>query len=132
MPMQPRALVRACILPIAATALIAGSTAAFAQNLSFLNDTPISYMKQKDTQALNAAARKALDTKADGESMDWNNDGAGNPVPIHGTVTPSDTVKDGDRTCRKVTLVAIAKGQTQTWGPTACKVGSGKWQLQKK
>ncbi len=31
-----------------------------------------------------------------------------------------------------MTLVAIAKGQTQTWTPTACKPsGGGKWQLKK-
>lgn len=132
MPMKSRALARACVQSLAAAALIAGTGSAFAANLGFLNDTPISYMKQRDLQALNSAARTALDTKQDGESLDWSNQGAGNPVPIKGTITPQDTVKDGERTCRKVTLVAIAKGQTQTWTPTACKQGaSGKWQLLK-
>jgi surface antigen len=88
-------------------------------------------MKQRDIQALNSAANTALDTKKDGESLDWNNQGAGNPVPIRGTITPQDTFKQGERTCRRVTLVAIAKGQTQTWTPTACKESSGKWKLLK-
>jgi surface antigen len=131
MPMTSRAFVRACVQSIAAALLVAGAAAASAANLGFLNDTPISYMKQRDLQALNSAASKALDTQKDGESVDWNNQGTGNPVPIRGTITPQDSVKQGDRTCRKVTLVAIAKGQTQTWTPTACKESSGKWKLLK-
>jgi surface antigen len=131
MPMTSRAFVRACVQSTAATLLVAGAAAASAANLGFLNDTPISYMKQRDLQALNSAASKALDTQKDGESVEWNNQGTGNPVPIRGTITPQDSVKQGDRTCRKVTLVAIAKGQTQTWTPTACKASGGKWKLLK-
>jgi surface antigen len=111
--------------------LLATVSVASAANLGFLNNSPISYMKPPDLQALNKAARTALETKQDGESLDWSNEGAGNPVAIKGTVTPVSTEKNGDQTCRKVQLVAIAKGQTQTWAPTACKVGSGKWQLKK-
>ena len=107
------------------------SGAAEAANLGFLNNTPITYMKQRDLQALNNAAHSALDTKQDGESLDWNNEGAGNPVAINGTITPSDTKKDGDRPCRKLTMVAHAKGQTQTWVPTVCKTDGGKWALLK-
>jgi surface antigen len=132
MPTQLRALTRASVPTIAACVLLAAASGASAANLGFLNDTPISYMKDRDLQALNKAAGAALEKNKDGESSDWNNKGTGNSVAINGTVTPQDTEKDGDRTCRKVTLVAIAKGQTQTWTPTACKEGSGKWHLLKK
>jgi surface antigen len=131
MPIHTRPLMHALICSVSGAALLAVSVGASAANLGFLNDTPISYMKQRDMQALNGAARKALETKQDGESLDWNNEGAGNPVKIHGTVTPQTTEKTGDKTCRKIQLTAIAKGQTQTWTPTACKSGEGKWQLQK-
>jgi surface antigen len=127
MPIHHRAFIPAC----AAVALIAVSTGASAANLGFLNNTPITYMKQRDLQALNAAARTALETKKDGESLDWNNKGAGNTVPIDGTITPQNTFDEGGMKCRKVTLVAHAKGQTQTWTPTACKHSDGKWQLKK-
>lgn len=90
-------------------------------------NTPISYIKERDLQQLNVAARAALETKADSESLEWNNQGAGNPVDVHGTITPSDTVKDANKTCRKLAIVAQAKGQTQTWSPVACKVGTDKW-----
>lgn len=108
----------------------AGSCAA---NLGFLMDTPISYMKERDLQQLNHAARTALDSKQDGEALDWNNDGTGNPVHVAGTITPLNTRKEGDRSCRTLAIVAKAKGQTQTWAPTACKDGgaNSKWQLLK-
>ncbi|SAK71860.1 hypothetical protein AWB76_04513 [Caballeronia temeraria] len=131
MPIRDRALAHASVLTITAAALVAVSAAASAANLGFLNDTPISYMKQRDLQALNNAAQVALNTKKDGESLDWDNKGAGNPVPINGTVTPQESFESGGLKCRKITLVAHAKGQTQTWMPTACKQSDGKWKLKK-
>jgi surface antigen len=125
-----RVSVRLAVQLIAGCVVLA-SGAAHAANLGFLNNTPITYMKQRDLQALNQAAHTALDTKQDGESVDWNNEGAGNSVAINGTITPSDTKKDADRTCRKLTMVAHAKGQTQTWAPTACKSDGGNWALLK-
>jgi len=131
MPITHRTLARASFQTLAAAALVAASTAASAANLGFLNNTPITYMKQRDLQALNDAAQIALNTKKDGESLDWDNKGTGNTVPINGTVTPQETFDSGGLKCRKVTLVAQAKGQTQTWMPVACKGSDGKWKLKK-
>jgi surface antigen len=131
MPIERRAFARVSLLTLSAAALVAVSAAASAANLGFLNDTPISYMKQRDQQALNSAAQKALETKQDGESLEWDNKGAGNPVPINGTVTPQNTFEENGQKCRKITLVANAKGQTQTWTPTACRQSDGKWKLKK-
>jgi surface antigen len=116
---------------LASVALLAAANASFANNLSFLKDTPITYMTPSDKAALNRAAQKALDTKQDGESLDWNNNGSGNNVKITGTVTPLTTAKNGDEVCRSITLVAIAKGQEQKWTPTACKKGGGDWKVRK-
>jgi surface antigen len=112
---------------------LSNAVAAYAANLGFLTDTPISYMKQRDLQQLNRAARTALDSKQDGEALDLNNVSTGNPVHVEGTITPLNTQKDGDRSCRTLAIVAKAKGQTQTWAPTACKDGGpdSKWQLLK-
>jgi len=132
MPIHHRAFAHACIRTIAAATLAAVSAGAFAANLGFLNNTPISYMKQRDLQALNKAAQTALNTRQDGESLDWNNQGTGNTVAIDGTVTPQGTFESDGLKCRKITLVANAKGQTQTWTPTACKQADGKWALKKR
>jgi surface antigen len=110
---------------------MAGAASSQAANLNFLRDTPISFMRTADRQALNAAAQKVLETGKDGESLRWSNAGTGNPVVIDGTVTPHDTTKEGDRTCRRATLVANAKGQTQSWTPTVCKTGDGPWKIQR-
>lgn len=115
----------------AISAMAMSCSFAFAGNLNFLKDTPIAYMKPADRQALNRAAQEALETRKDGQSLKWSNAGTGNTVHIEGTVTPRDTVKSGSETCRKVTLVARAKGQTQTWTPTACKQGGGQWKIKK-
>lgn len=116
---------------LAAAALLAAANASFANNLSFLRNTPITYMTPADKAALNRAAQKALDTKQDGESLDWNNNGTGNSVRITGTVTPRTTATNGDEVCRSITLVAIAKGQTQQWTPTACKKSGSDWKVRK-
>lgn len=114
---------------LAAVALLASPVLCHATNLNFLKNTPMTYMHDADRKALNDAAQKALDTKKDGESYEWSNEGTGNPVSITGTVTPQNTTKDGDRTCRTATLTAVAKGQTQTWTPIVCKTGSGPWKI---
>jgi surface antigen len=114
---------------LAAVALLTGATLCHASNLNFLKDTPVSYMREADRKALNDAAQVALETMKDGESLKWSNAGTGNAVAIHGTVTPHGTSKQGDRTCRTATLVAIAKGQSQSWTPTVCKHGGGPWKI---
>jgi surface antigen len=116
---------------LAGAALLAGATFGHAANLNFLKDTPITYMRDADRKALNDAAQIALDTRQDDESLPWSNAGTGNPVSITGTITPHGTTKQGDKTCRTATLVAIAKGQTQSWTPTVCKQGSSPWKILK-
>jgi surface antigen len=131
MPAQSLLSARSLIRCLTSVVLVAGTGVAFAANLNFLKDTPVSYMKDADRKALNDAAQIALERNKDGESLNWSNSGTGNSVSIHGTVTPRDTVKDGDKTCRTATLVAIAKGQTQSWTPVVCKEGAGPWKIRK-
>lgn len=59
-----------------------GAISAQAANLGFLNDTPLSWMKQRDVDSINAAVITALNTRQDGESADWVNEGTGNSVKI--------------------------------------------------
>ncbi|MDE1008887.1 RT0821/Lpp0805 family surface protein [Paraburkholderia agricolaris] len=112
--------------------LLGGAIGAQAANLGFLNDTPISYMKQRDVDSIKGAVIGALNDKQDGESASWVNEGTGNSVKIDATITIASTAKDGERTCRDVGVVLNAKGQSMTLRPQFCKQGSGNWQLQKK
>ncbi|CAG9230590.1 conserved exported hypothetical protein [Paraburkholderia sabiae] len=112
--------------------LLAGAVGAQAANLGFLNDTPISYMKQADNDSLKAAAFDALDKKQDGESVTWNNDGLRNSTKIEAQLTPDATSKTGDRTCRQMHVVLSAKGQSMNLNPQFCREGTGRWVLQKK
>lgn len=112
--------------------LLAASVGAYAANLGFLGDTPISYMKQRDIDSVKTAVLSALDAKQDGESASWVNEGTGNSVRIEASITPQGTAKDGDRTCRDVAVVLNAKGQSMSLRPQFCRDASGPWQLQKK
>ncbi|MFM0041662.1 RT0821/Lpp0805 family surface protein [Paraburkholderia sediminicola] len=128
MSMQTRALFHLTVGGL----LLAGAVGAQAANLGFLNDTPISYMKQRDVDSIKNAVITALNDKQDGESASWVNEGTGNSVKIDATITIASTAKDGERTCRDVGVVLNAKGQSTSLRPQFCKQGSGNWQLQKK
>jgi surface antigen len=118
-------------LTLGALALVCALEAQ-AANLGFLNDTPISYMKQRDNDSLKAAAFDALSNKQDGETANWVNEGTGNSVKIDAQITPEDTAKEGERTCRNLRVVLNAKGQSMNLRPQFCRKGGGTWQMQKK
>ena len=116
---------------VAALGLICVSSGAYAQNLAFMHNSPISYMRDKDLASLTKALNTALDGSADGQSSDWSNDGLGNSVPIKATVTPKDTADQGGMHCRHVAVTLSAKNQDQSWLPLFCKTAQG-WKMQKR
>jgi surface antigen len=124
--------IRALCRVTAVGLLLGASIGAQAANLGFLNDTPISYMKDRDVASIKQAVFAALENKQDGETANWVNEGTRNSVKIDAAITPTNTSKDGERTCRDVGVVLNAKGQSMNLRPQFCKQGSGNWQLQKK
>jgi len=108
-----------------------GMGSAHAANLGFLNNTPMSFMNQADYTSLQNAVRDAVQHKADGESTTWSNEGSRNGTRINSTITPSNTQKEGDKTCRDTEVVITAKGQSMTLRPHFCRVGEGAWKFQK-
>ena len=115
----------------AALFVTVGMGSAHAANLGFLNNTPMSFMNQEDYNSLQNAVRDAVEHKADGESTTWSNEGSRNGTRINSTITPSNTQKDGDKTCRDTEVVINAKGQSMTLRPHFCRVGAGAWKFQK-
>ena len=116
----------------AAGLLLGAAIGVQAANLGFLNDTPISYMKQRDVDSVRQAVFTTLDQKQDGETTTWVNEGTRNSVKIDATIQVVKTSKEGARTCRDLGIVLNAKGQSMNLHPQFCKQGSGTWQLQKK
>ncbi|MGF6600804.1 surface antigen [Paraburkholderia sp. GAS448] len=105
---------------------------AHASNLSFLNDTPLSYMKQRDIDSIKLAVANALDTKADGETARWNNSDTGNSVKVDAILTPGNTIKRDGNTCRSVAVALTAKGQSMDLHPLFCRAGNASWKLQQR
>ncbi|MGU7775400.1 hypothetical protein ACV229_35175 [Burkholderia sp. MR1-5-21] len=115
---------------LAGAACVAAALPAHAQNnLSFLNDTPISYFSKADTASLSKAAAQVRDEGKDGETTTWQN--SGGRTQLDAKLTPSTSEQDG-KTCREITAEIAAKGQTMTLKPVYCKTAAGKWQLQKR
>lgn len=108
-----------------------GMGSAHAANLGFLNNTPMSFMNQADYNSLQDAVRDAVEHKADGESTTWSNEGSRNSTRINSTITPSNTQKEGDKTCRDTEVAITAKGQSMTLHPHFCRKGQGAWVFQK-
>ncbi|SMG13939.1 hypothetical protein [Paraburkholderia susongensis] len=127
MSMRTRVLFRLS----AASLLLGAAIGAQAANLGFLNDTPITYMKQRDVDSIKHAVFSALDDKKDGESVTWDNEGTGNSVKIDANITLDSTSTDGGHTCRSLAVVLNAKGQSMNLRPSFCKDG-GVWHLQKR
>ncbi len=119
---------RACAGAVA----LACALPATAANLGFLNNTPMSYMTQRDIDSVKQEVIVALNTKKDGEAMQWSNQGSGNGVAVDATLTPDGTATEGERTCRSVAVALNAKGQSMNLHPKFCRTGNGQWQLQKR
>ncbi|AOJ24589.1 MULTISPECIES: hypothetical protein [Burkholderia] len=128
--MSMRASLSVVTRVLAGAACAAAMLPAHAQNnLSFLNDTPISYFSNADRASLSKAVVQARDEGKDGETTTWQSSGRG--TQIDAKLTPTTTETDG-KTCREITTDITAKGQTMTLKPVYCKTATGKWQLQKR
>lgn len=121
-----------CTRVVFVAALLFDVAAAQASNLNFLNDTPLSYVKPRDTESIKRALIEVLNTKSDGETSQWTNEGTGNSVKIDATMTPEGTTHDNNKTCRHVAVVLSAKGQSMNLRPVFCGRGKTDWALQKR
>ncbi|MEX3975842.1 RT0821/Lpp0805 family surface protein [Paraburkholderia caribensis] len=117
---------------MSASLLLTSMGAAEASNLNFLNDTPMSYIKKNDIDAIKVALTEVLNTKRDGEATQWTNQDTGNSVKIDATMTPENTRHEGNKTCRRVTVVLSAKGQSMNLHPAFCGTGGKDWTLQRR
>lgn len=119
------------LVAVSALAALAYADVASAQNLAFMHNSPLTYMRDKDLASLTKTLNAALDGAPDGQTADWSNEGLGNSVPIKGSVTPKDTADQNGMHCRHVAVTLSAKNQDQSWLPLFCKTAQG-WKMQKR
>ena len=117
---------------LAAALLFANTVAAEASNLNFLKDTPLSYIKKADMDSLKRTLVEVLNTKQDGEVSRWSNEDTGNVVLITSTMKPESTSHEGNKTCRRVSIILSAKGQSMDLHPAFCATGKTDWTLKKR
>jgi hypothetical protein len=121
-----------CVRMTLAVSLPAGMSPVWASNLNFLNDTPMSYVKQPDMQSIKTKLIEVLNNSKDGDTVRWSNEGTGNGVRIDATIQPESTSQEGGKTCRLVSVVLNAKGQSMNLHPKFCGTGKTDWALQKR
>lgn len=111
----------------AAAILLALLTSApsHATNLFFMKDAPVANMDDEDRQILRETAKDALENKADGEMVDWENTNSGH----FGKITVVDTHKDYDTVCRTVHFVNSAGDKIGQATFRACKADDDTWRL---
>lgn len=83
-------------------------------------------LNEADRQAMELAAKNALDNAPTGRGAPWRNPATGNS----GTITPVRSFRDARRHyCRDYQQTTIAAGQTRQSKGTACRREDGSWQV---
>lgn len=111
---------RMYLTAVLAMAVIAPAASAF--DMQWLADSPVRYFSDQDWEKAKAATRKALDSAADGETVEWEGD-SGN----RGSITPIATTERGETTCRNVKVVNQAKNMTGGGDIEYCRKPDGSW-----
>lgn len=109
---------------LATLSLLCALAPAFAGNFSFLNDSPLAKMNDEDLQIMQAATQDALDSRADGQPLHWENSQTG----ASGVLTPLDTFTKEGTDCRRLEMRNEFKGTTGTNSTFVfCRQPDGSW-----
>lgn len=100
------------------------NTPVWSSNLSFLNNSAISYFNETDKDLMVRNAMRALNNKPDNTKSSWHNAGTG----AWGYAVPSQTSQKRGIKCRKLLLFNSAKDVTGRSAYKICKIG-GIWKL---
>ena len=111
---------------LAALALFAGGAVitASAGNLSFLENSPVSYFKPEDVELMRQNALKLLDTTNAQAKQSWSNakTGASGWAQVRGQFTASDGAP-----CKRLRVVNKARGLESDATYTVCKYPDRGW-----
>ena len=102
------------------------SSVSHSANLRFLDESaPAFHYTDEDFTILLDAVQKALNEKADGEKLTWENPKTGH----RGLVNPLNTFQENGTTCRKMRLINKAKDKIAETFYKLCKQPSGEWKV---
>ena len=101
------------------------ASAGLAQNFNFLGKGPIAYLNEADEALLRAAFDEALDEKADGDTVEWQNPDSGHG----GTIKMLGTHEDYGTTCRILRTHTKAAGREGGGDYRLCKAEDDSWQF---
>ena len=109
----------------AATLLVTSQAQAF--NLLFLKDSPVADFDSVDTGLMVETFYHAMNDTEDGTVSEWKNEDSGH----YGSIIPSATSIDGDRTCRDVKIENHARNNSAVSNLRFCKTQGERWAVVK-
>lgn len=109
---------------IALVTLVMPAALLSASSLDFLRDTPMTYLTEADRKLQRAAALFVLEHERANVMREWSNPATGASGRIEGQ---GDLVADDGLHCRKIKIVAQAKGAQSVFALPVCKNRQGEW-----
>jgi len=99
-------------------------SSAWADNFSFLRDSPIRYFTEQDAILYKAATERVLNNYSDGKKMRWSNP----KTQAGGVLVPSHTARENGVVCRNVTASITAESRSGQSTFRYCKI-KGVWKI---
>ena len=96
---------------------------AVANELRWLNYSPVRYFTDQDWEMAKSAARQALNDAKDGETVEWKNPKSQN----YGSLTPLSSTNKKGTTCRELKIVNHANHLDGSSVYEFCQKPDGKW-----
>lgn len=117
---------RKAVLGLAVTCLLLGLGAAHAQNIRFLEYSPIRYFTDQDWGMARAAAKQALEADEEGAPVTWSNPETGNS----GSSTALEGLEREGRQCRRLKIENLARGLSGQSAYLFCRQSDGEWKVE--
>ena len=110
--------------------LIAAGTAcvAFAANLAFLRDAPITRLSEPELATFKAFVMKILDEEPDGKTVEW----SAPKTRFTSKITLDKSFTDSGRRCRTVKVDSNAHDVQMRGTYMLCKVSNGDWEFRRR
>jgi len=120
-----RGLLSRIALTLLASSMFLGAFSAFAQNIRWLEYSPVRYFDDQDWDMARAAVRKALEDGGQEAPVRWTNAESGHS----GSAAVVETMQRADQECRRVRIENAARGLTGQSVFVFCRQPDGEWKV---